>query len=136
MPASLRPERRVPLLLILVEKCHGSGASWKSLQLLNWVVRNSEHAKVITALRGGSDVPDKPLVRFEPALDRAIDLAVGLGFLEVKAGRVFKLTAVGRSLLREVHESNAFRFESSVLREISGKVTQKEVVRILEWRYQ
>ena len=40
VPAALRPERRVPLLLLLVAKCHGSGASWKVLQLLNWTTRD------------------------------------------------------------------------------------------------
>src|SRR5882724_3922476 len=75
LPASLRPDRRVPLLLLLVAKSHGSGASWKGLQLLGWAVRDTKNAQLIIALRSNIDIPDRPVVRFEPALDRAIDLA-------------------------------------------------------------
>ncbi|MFE0022296.1 hypothetical protein [Amycolatopsis sp. NPDC059021] len=133
--ASMRPERRVPLLLLLVAKSHGSGASWKALQLLSWAVRSPEHIHLISQIRDGEDVPDQPLVRFEPALDRAIDLAVGLNLLEDKKNRVYRLTNDGRALVKAVQKSNAFERERSMLDQIEGKVTQKEVSRIIEWRH-
>lgn len=135
LPASLRPERRLPLLLLLVAKCHGANASWMSLQLLSWAVRSNEHMKLIVSLRAGSDVPDRPLVRFEPALSRAIDLAVGLGFLELKASRTYRLTQDGRQFLGELQSSSVLTYERSLLDQIEGKITQKEVGKILEWRH-
>lgn len=133
--ASLRPERRIPLLLLLAAKSHGSGASWKGLQLLSWAVRNADHIELIVSLRSGSDIPDRPLVRFEPALDRAIDLAVGLGLLEAKANRVYRLTTEGKHFVADIQNSDAFMLERKMLDRISGKVTQKEVSRLLEWRH-
>jgi len=134
VPAALRPERRVPLLLLLVAKSHGAGASWKGLQLLNWAVRDSKHAELLVALREDRDIPDRPVVRFEPALDRALDLATGLGLLEQKASRVFRLTQAGQRLVEQLHSSDAFVREREILQLLQGKVTQKEVGRLLEWR--
>lgn len=134
VPAALQPERRVPLVLLLVAKSHGSGASWKGLQLLNWVVRSPEHAEVLLALREGRDIPDRPVVRIEPALDRALDLAVGLGLLEQRAARVFRLTDEGREVVVALNDSDAFAQEREVLDRLRGKVTRTQVDRALEWR--
>ena len=134
VPAALRPERRVPLVLLLVAKSHGAGASWKGLQLLSWAARDPEHAELLMALRENRDIPDRPVVRLEPALDRALDLATGLGLLEQKASRVFRLTGIGKRVVAEIEDSDAFVRERTMLRLLSGKVTQREVDRILEWR--
>jgi Tn3 transposase DDE domain len=87
VPAALRPERRVPLVLLLVAKSHGAGASWKGLQLLSWVVRDPEHAELLMALREDRDIPDRPVVRFEPALDRAL----GEGHIATVDGMRFRV---------------------------------------------
>ena len=132
--AAVDPRRRLPLTLLLVAKSHGAGASWKGLQLLSWAVRDQRHGDLLVALTQGVDIPDRPIVRIEPALDRAIDLAVGLGLLEQKSARVFRLTEAGRRLVREIENTAAFELERSVLSRLHGKVTQTLVDRLLEWR--
>ena len=134
VPAALRPERRVPLLLVLVAKCHGSGAGWKVLQLLNWASRDPRNMELLLSLRKHIDIPDRPVVRFEPALDRAIDLAVGLGFLEQKTSRAFRLTTVGKALVGEVERAGTFEREREILARYDGKMTAAEADRLLEWR--
>jgi hypothetical protein len=132
--SSLRPERRVPLLLLLVAKSHGAGASWKGLQVLSWAIRDARHAELFAALQAHQDIPDRPVVRFEPALDRAADLAIGLGLLELKASRVIRLTEKGHRVVGQIQASDAFGVERARLQRIPGKVTQAQVERILEWR--
>jgi hypothetical protein len=132
--ATLRPERRVPLVLLLVAKSHGAGASWKGLQLLNWVVRDPVHVELMLAINEDRDIPDRPVVRIEPALDRALDLATGLGLLEQKSARVFRLTTDGQRVVDQLAESGAFSREREALAMLQGKVTQKAVARALEWR--
>lgn len=134
--ATLRADRRVPLLLLLVEKSRSTGAGWKGLQLLNWIVRDPKHAELILALRSGRDIPNRPVVRFEPALDRAIDLALGLGFLEKTKTRNFKLSQVGKNIIAIVIKANAFVRERDILESLRGKMAQNEVDRLLEWRSQ
>ncbi|MFB9249960.1 hypothetical protein ACFFWE_17075 [Sphaerisporangium melleum] len=134
IPATLRPERRVPLALLLVAKSRGSGASWKALQLLNWAVRDPNNMDLLVALRNSQDMPERPLVRLDPALDRALDLAVGLELLEQKSSRVFQLTASGRRVVEDLNKTEIFIRERELLALLPGKLTQKEVQRVLEWR--
>jgi hypothetical protein len=134
IPARLRPERRVPLLLLLVAKCHGARAGWKSLHVLNWAIRDERNITVLGAVRTGRDVPDRPVVRFEPALDRAMDLAAGLGFLDKSAARVFKLTESGKEFVDAITASGAFAKERALLDQIGGRFTQKETELVLNWR--
>lgn len=134
IPASLRPGRRVALLLLLVAKSHGSGASWKGIQLLNWAIKDRDHIDLLLNLRQSLDLPDRPIVRFEPALDRAIDLAVGIGLLESRASRVFRLTEAGKRVVTKIERSDTLTQERGMLNLIAGKMTQKEVARLLEWR--
>lgn len=134
VPAHLRPERRVPLLLLLMDKSHGAGASWKGLQLLSWLVRDIEHVELLLTIRERGDIPNRPIVRFEPALDRTIDLAVGLGYLEQKSSRVFRLTALGKAAVRDLKASSVFQKERELMSMIKGKFTQRELSQVLEWR--
>jgi hypothetical protein len=134
VPASLRPERRVPLLLLLVARSHGAGVDWKTLQLLNWTVQSAQRMELLVALQQRDDIPDRPVVRFEPALDRALDLALGLKLLEQKTSRSFRLTESGKEVVREIEKSEAFELERQLLDQLKRKVTQAEVDRVLEWR--
>lgn len=134
IPASLRPLRRVALVLLLVAKCHGSGASWKGLQLLNWAVRDRRNAALVNALWAGSDVPDRPVVRFEPALERAIDLAVGLGLAAVTSTHAIKLTPTGRAALGHIVGARVFETERNILNAMPGPVTRSDIDLAFEWR--
>jgi len=131
--ASLRPERRVPLLLLLVNKCHGSGASWQTLQVLSWAVGDQTRMNSLIAARAGRLSPDRPIVRFEPALDRAITLALGLGFLGRTQTDAVKLTVSGQALVQRIEEEGLFEGERAVLATFAGKATRSEVSRILAW---
>lgn len=135
LAAALRPTWRVPLLLLLVEKGHGGGTSWKALHVLSWALRHPRHREMLLELRQGFDRPDRALVRIEPALDRAIDLAVALGYLDAaRQRRSFRLTRAGREALNAIKASDVFTEERSYLSALRGKVTQSEVEQLLEWR--
>jgi hypothetical protein len=134
VPAAMRADRRVVLLLLLVAKSHGAGASWKGLQVLSWAVRTPENTELLVGFTRGDRSPDRPVVRIEPALDRAIDLAVGLELLEQKTSRVFRLTPAGRAAAEVAESSGAFVVERKLLAKFKGKVTQREITRLLEWR--
>ena len=133
--AALLPGRRIPLVLLLVAKSRGDKASWKVLQVLNWAVRDPSSAGVLVGLLDdGRDLPHLPVVRIEPAFDRALDLAVGLGFLRQPAPRTFALTADGQRVVAAIESSEAFTREREVLARLHGKVTQKQIGLALEWR--
>lgn len=132
--ADLRPERRIPLLLFLLDKGYGAGASWQGLHVLNWMSRDRDHADLLVAIREGRDIPNVPVVRFEPALDKALDLAIGLGFVTMTHSGTFKLTQQGRGLVDEIRPGEVFQRERAALALVSGKVSQGEVERLLRRR--
>jgi hypothetical protein len=131
---SLRPKRRIPLLLLILAKSHGQRLSWKGLQLLNWALRSPRHMDLLIRLNGGTDIPELPILRVEPAMDRAMDLALGLGYVSRNDGRVLRLTAEGSGLIAEIERTAAFARERALLARLQGKVTQTQVNRILERR--
>ena len=133
IPPQYRPGRRVALGLLLIDKSWGGKASWKSLHVLNWAVQSVARVDLILSLRGPDDILDRPIVRFEPALDRALDLAVGLGLLH-RRSMTYELTDEGREALQQIRDSGAFALELSALNRIKGKVSGKEVEQLLEWR--
>ena len=133
IPAQFRPERRIALCLLLIDKSWGARAGWKALHVLNWAVQQAAHIDVLRGLRNPASTLDRPIVRFEPALDRALDLGVGLGFIE-RRGLNYELSDEGRHALQQIQDSGAFRVEIDALRQIKGKVSGKEVEQLLEWR--
>lgn len=131
---SLRPKRRIPLLLLILAKSRGRRLTWKGVQLLSWALRDSRHMDLLIRFNGGTDIPDLPILRIEPALDRAIALALGLGYISQVDGHVFQLTAEGSGLVAEIEQTAAFAHEREQLARLAGKITQAQVNRLLEWR--
>jgi hypothetical protein len=134
IPASLRPQRRLALLLLLVDKCRSGKASWKTLHLLSWTVQSPDRVALIMALRAGQDLPDRPVIRFEPALDRAIDLARGLGLLRRNANGTYEMTKEGVQGLTEINSTPVLELEKAALRDLGRSFSAAEVGRLLEWR--
>ncbi|CAB4365431.1 MAG: hypothetical protein F2681_15000 [Actinobacteria bacterium] len=134
IPAELRTERKVALLLLLVSRCHGAGASWKSLHVLNWAVRSSGNFHALERVRDGELLPDIPIVRIEPALDRAIDLSAGLGYLERKRSGTFRLLPAGTAVVVAVEAAGALATERALLDRMKNKVTQTMVESLLGGR--
>lgn len=136
IPAELRTDRKTALLLLLVAKCHGSGASWKTLHVLNWAVRSERNFRSFDRVRQGDAVPDVPIVRIEPALDRSLDLSVGLGYLERKDSGSFRLLDAGKQAIDRIEESGALAMERGLLARLPGKVTHSMISELLEGRSQ
>ncbi|MDO7868152.1 hypothetical protein [Nocardioides jiangxiensis] len=129
-----RPERRIALCLMVVDKSWGGRATWKAVHVLSWALKSHSRLEMVARLRDGTGPADRPVVRFDPALDRALDLAVGLGFLARSDAGVFSLTPVGQDALSEVRAAGLFVDEEEALTSVKGKISNSSVERLLEWR--
>ncbi|MGI5215416.1 hypothetical protein [Plantactinospora sp. CA-290183] len=132
--AAIRPQFRVPLLLLILQKCRASKLHWKGLQVLNWAVQSDARMNALVAIAGGRQVLHMPIVRIEPMLDRAIDLVVGLGYARFDGGRTVSLTALGKEMALEVASAPVMQEEKRRLSSLPGKVSQSTVNLLLEWR--
>jgi len=148
LPADYRPSRRVALLLIIVNRCHGSRATLEQLHVLDWACRSVESRQLfLSCLRRGRG-PDLPCVRFDPTLNRAIEWACGddllgatnwsmpkSGVATAKLGeyRVW-LTPRGESAVQIIASLPDCLVDEKQLLETTGqKITQEFVQPFLRW---
>jgi len=127
----LRPVWRVPLVLLLVSSCRGERATHEQLHVLNWAVRSAASAEALAKFLSGTVRPDQAVVRFEPALDRAVALAHGFKLLQWK-GKYWEITEGGRATLEALRsEPDALADEKVLLSQMPGALSQAAVSRLL-----
>jgi hypothetical protein len=132
LPPELRPAWRVALLLSMVDHCWGKRATWRQLHVLNWALRSTHGRATLQRLRQGKPFPDDVVVRYEPSLNRAVDLAVGLRLMEWRDGRRLYLTDEGSAALQRLEATSALQSEREYLAAQLGVLTQSEADRILK----
>lgn len=131
-----RLERRIALCLLIIEKVRAGKASWKTVHVLNWALESSNRLAMLANIRTRSELLDEPIVRFEPALDFALDLAVGLGFIRRSGTGLFVLAEKGKAALTEIYRAGVLEEEINALTTVTGKISNRDVERLLEWRAQ
>lgn len=127
IPAELRPQWRVPVLLLILGRCRGRKANWRQLHVLNWAVRSPRTREAFAAVLEGMLSPDRVIVRYEPTLTRAVDLAVGFGLASWEDGRLLALTEKGREAMERLTNIDALATERDFLNALPGAVTQRQV---------
>lgn len=126
IPGDLRPAWRIGLIVLLLSKCcRGGKTSLARLHVLSWASRTEQARASLRAVLGGTESPDALVVRFEPALNRAIDFARGEGLVRRVNGNKIELTEAGRALGTEIDDKEAFAAEKAFAAELGFKVTQK-----------
>ena len=131
--AELRPDWKIStLLLILQVSSHAGKSSLKRLHLLNWATRSSQFRTEFKAARSNP----LPLfgfnVRFEPALSRAIDLAVAEQLVSWVGGNRLQITIKGKRWVTEIlKEESLMRPERDFLAGIGKSVTETTAEQLL-----
>ena len=131
--AELRPDWKIACLLLILERSsHGGKSSLRRLHILNWAVRSPRFRSEFERLRKDPLPLFGLSLRFEPAFSRAIDLAVGEGFVEWVAGDRLKITSRGKRWLSEIeNDQSAMQAEREFLASIGKSVTESLASRIL-----
>lgn len=114
LTAVLRPAWRVPVCALLVQACRGQRAKREQLIVLNWAVRSEQCAGALATYLAGEATAHDVGVRYEPALVRAVNIAVGTGVLVVD-GDYVRVTDAGKALLAEVAAGDLYDAERRML---------------------
>jgi hypothetical protein len=122
-PAEYRPKWRTALVVLIVGACYGKRASWHQLHILSWASRSVRNQEAFKRLRAGEARLEDAIVRYDPSLDRAIDLALFSGLLERRSGEALGLTGRGIAVLEELKDVDALLPEKEFLIDVSP-VTQ------------
>lgn len=122
-PAEYRPKWRAALIVLLLGACRGRRASWHQLHVLSWACRSHGNQKAFERLKAGEGQLGDVVVRYDPALDRAIDLALFDNLLERRSGDVLGLAPRGLGVLAELERTDVLIAEKDFLKRVTP-VTQ------------
>lgn len=126
LPGDLRPTWRIGLLTILMTQCcRQQRSSLTRLHVLSWAIRTKENYEDMLALISGDLSPDSIIVRFDPAVNRAIDFAIGEGFMSRVGGSRIELTALGIKFAKEIFgDVNVYATEKSLASSLKQRVSE------------
>ncbi|PHZ60674.1 hypothetical protein CRG86_007040 [Photobacterium leiognathi] len=112
--AELRPLWRISLLaLILYKLCSGNKANLKKIQVLYALVSSD---KKRAAYRRGLFSSENINIRFDPLVDRAIDIGIGEKLFAIDDAKSIKLTPKGVKFAKKIDvDTNLFILESDFI---------------------
>jgi len=90
-------------------------------------------ANALVRAIGGETPPDTVLVRIEPALNRAVDFAIGEGLLRRQSSDRVELTADGKDFAQDILSNTlVLGYEKQFVERIRFTVTEDFVKRMFE----
>jgi hypothetical protein len=124
--AELRPDWKIAILLLILNiSSHAGKSSLKRLHILNWALRSAKHRAEFEQVREHQHPLFSFQFRFEPALARAINLAVGEGLVEWVGGNRLKITPKGKRWIAEIlKDDSIMRDERQFLARIGKTITE------------
>lgn len=126
VPGDLRPAWRIGLIVMLLKQCcRQQRSSLTRLHVLNWAVRSESNVQNLMSLLSGRFSPDTLIVRFDPAVNRAVDFAIGEGLIARPDGARVQLTALGHTFAEQIVEhDDLFIAEKKFTAALKTKVSE------------
>ena len=124
------------LCLILSNVCtNGSGCTLVKLHIISNALNTVENMKILDDYV--NERTAYMIVRFDPAVNRAIKYAVGDGLIYQLKNGAFKLTDKGKCLVKEINkETDLLINEKHYLSELGNKLSATLIERLMSsWRY-
>lgn len=135
IPGDYRNAWRLATLCLLLQRGRGNTLNLGHLHVLWWALRSSKTQELFLRWLEGSKSPDELLVRFDPSLTTAVNLAIGEGLAQrEKRGKV-RLTVEGRTFASGVDAyDEVLVAEKMFLAALPKRITQQQIRQLLEWR--
>jgi hypothetical protein len=123
------------LLLILQLSSRGGKSSLRRLHILNWALRSPRNRAEFEQVREHQQPLFSFQFRFEPALPRAIDLAVAEQFVEWAGENRLQITTKGKRWIADIMKDGSVMFqEREFLKRIGKDVTEAFATEMLNVR--
>lgn len=134
VPGDLRPAWRISVIVLILRKCCLQGrSSLRRLHVLSWAVRDTQVADALVRAIGGEVPPDTVLVRIEPALNRAVDFAIGEELIRRQRSDRVELTADGKDFAEAIlKDTVVLGYEKQFAERVRFTVTEDFVKRMFE----
>lgn len=134
LPADLRPDWQIAVLVLILAKCCKNGrSSLRRLHVLNWATRSARSQRLLLNRMTKTNHPDEIVVRLEPALNRAINLALARGLVERIGGNRIKLNQLGLLLSEAIDRSDDLLVQERTFLNIIGKkITEVSIDKLVK----
>ena len=134
LPGDLRPNWRVPILLMMLRLCcRGGKSSLFKLHMLNWTMREQGRQEALLAALSDPSQYDRIQMQVEPSFIQAVQFAVGEGLLERLENSRVKITDAGTKLAKEIEKTECIIIEKSFLKSVGLKLTEDWVAGFAAW---
>ena len=137
VPFNYRISYKVSLICLIIGKCCGKkGCSATKLQMTNAAVSTSKSRKELFDLINGKLFSEVTLIRFDPAISRAINYALADSLICRQANGLFRLANKGKELVKNIYEdTELMTVEKDFFRELSNGLTEDIIESIAHtWR--
>jgi hypothetical protein len=134
LSSDLRPIYKISqIVLILKMSCYNNSASVLKLQFFNWVFKSKDHFNELENF----SKEKFPIIRFDPAVNRALVYAISEEILLVDHTNIkVKLTEKGIRLAEEIlNDHLSLTEEKELLRTVKKKVTEAYLEQVFKERY-
>lgn len=133
IPGDLRPAWRIGVAILMLHLASRSQkASLGKIHILNWAIQSQDNQISLLKIIDGQLSPDTIIIRVEPSLNRALDLARGEGLIEYVSDKNVQLTSQGRVIASHIMEkTELFVNEKKFLTAIGkNNITEQFVSRL------
>lgn len=135
VPYNYRISYKVSQLCLIMRLCGwGDSCSLIKLQMISYALFSEETMVRLVDFADG--VGPAPIVRFDPAVNKALTYAIAYGFVSQQKTGNYKLTAKGHNLAEQIKIAGDLMItELSRLKELSKKLTEVKIKELTElWR--
>lgn len=135
VPYNYRISHKVSQLCLIMRVCGWSDAcSLIKLQMISYALFSKDTMdRLINYAEGNGPAP---IVRFDPAVNKALTFAIAYGFVSQQRNGNYKLTTKGHNLAERIKiAGNLMTSELTSLKELSKKLTEGKIKELTElWR--
>ncbi|EAC5201543.1 hypothetical protein JI92_08835 [Listeria monocytogenes] len=136
VPFNYRISYKVSLIILIIGKCCGrKGCSAIKLQMISSSATTSKKRRELLDSVQLSFFAESTLVRFDPAISRAINFALADKLIYRQGNGLFRLTTIGKELLTSIYsDANLMFIEKQFFSELSNKLTE-EMIENFSWNW-
>ena len=137
VPYNYRISYKIALICAIIGKCCGKkGCSALKLQMINASTTSKKAKEELFNLIDNPFITETTIIRFDPAISRAINLAMADGVIFRQSNGLYRLKDKGKALLNAIYKDDeTLAVEKQLLSELSNRLTEDIIDRIAShWR--
>lgn len=137
VPYNYRISYKISLICAIIGKCCGKkGCSAVKLQMINAATISQKAKNELFNLINNPFVMETTIIRFDPAISRAINIALADSIIFRQSNGLYRLSDNGKRLVESIYSDDAImEEEKQLLSSLPNKLTEDIIERIAaNWR--